>query len=88
MFGTVNFFKTENGMVGVRPSDISLSGGDSDFSFEGKIADSRSMGAGWLCVIEGENGDSYEARILGEETPDEGTHKFFVPQACLMLFKD
>jgi iron(III) transport system ATP-binding protein len=88
MFGTVNFFKTDNGMVGVRPSDISLSGGDGDFSFEGKITDSRSMGAGWLCVIEVENGDSYEAQISGEEAPDKGTHKFFVPQACLMLFKD
>ena len=88
MFGTVNFFKTENGMVGVRPIDISLSGGDGDFSFEGKIADSRSMGAGWLCVIEGENGNSYEAQISGEEAPDKGTHKFFVPKACLMLFKD
>jgi iron(III) transport system ATP-binding protein len=88
MFGTVNFFKTERGMCGVRPSDIALKGGEGDFSFTGHIINSRSMGPGWLCVIEGENGEIYEAQLSGAAAPDNGAHKFFVPQACLMLFKE
>lgn len=88
MFGTVNFFKTDGGIYGARPSDISLSGGDGDFSFTGAITNRRSMGVGWLCAIEDENGGSHEAHLFGETAPDEGTHKFFVPQARLMLFKE
>ena len=88
MFGTVNFFKTEGGIYGARPRDIALSGNDDDFSFTGAITHRRSMGDGWLCAIEGENGESHEAQLSGEVAPDKGTHKFFVPQARLMLFKE
>ena len=88
MFGTVNFFETEGGIYGARPRDIALSGDADDFSFTGKIIQRRPIGDGWLCVIEGENGEGHEAQISGEEAPTEGTHKFFVPRARLMLFKE
>ena len=88
MFGTVNFFKTDGGIYGVRPGDIALSGADGDFSFTGEIKHRRPMGDSWLCAIEGENGESHEAQIFCEEAPHEGTHKFFVPRARLMLFKE
>ena len=87
MFGTVNFFKTDGGIFGARPNDIALSGADGDFSFTGEIKHCRPMGDSWLCTIEGENGESHEAQIFGVEAPYEGTHKFFVPRARLMLFK-
>ena len=88
MFGTVNFFKTERGIYGARPGDISLSGGGDDFSFTGDIIGRRAMGDSWLCSIAGENGESYEAQLSVETAPQEGAHKFFVPAARLMLFKE
>jgi iron(III) transport system ATP-binding protein len=88
MFGAVNFIKNETGLIGFRPADIALTGGKEDFSFTGEIVDTRLMGPDWLCLIKGEDGAGYEALLKGDAPPKKGAHKFFVPQARLMLFKD
>lgn len=88
MFGAVNFFTRDGDRIGVRPADVSLSGDADDFSFSGEITETRLMGADWLCLIKGEKGAHYEALIGGDAAPQLGSHKFFVPQARLMLFND
>lgn len=88
MFGAVNLIKSKTGFQGFRPADVALTGAPDDFTFTGEITETRLMGADWLCLIKGADGVGFEALLHGEVPPELGTHKFFVPQARLMLFKD
>jgi iron(III) transport system ATP-binding protein len=88
MFGAVNLLKSGAGIQGFRPADVSLTGAADDFSFAGELVETRLMGADWLCLIKGEDGVGFEALLSGDTPPELGAHKFFVPQARLMLFKD
>jgi len=88
MFGAVNLVKTSKGAHGFRPADVSFTGTADDFTFAGEIVETRLMGADWLCLIKGEGGAGFEALLSAENPPELGAHKFFVPQARLMLFKD
>ena len=88
MFGNVNFLKADAGTYGIRPNDIALTGEDDDFTFDGEITGTRSMGGDWLCLIKTDAGQTFEALLGGDTPPPEAAHKFFVPRARLMLFKD
>ena len=88
MFGAVNLVKSGEGVRGFRPADVSFTGTADDFTFNGEIVEMRLMGADWLCLIKSEDGAGFEALLGGETPPALRVHKFFVPQARLMLFKD
>ena len=87
MFGTVNVLKSDDGMIGVRPHDISLTGAADDWSIKGEIVSVRSVGSAWLCKLALPEGAEWEAIIAQDEAPKAGQHEFFVRQANLMLFK-
>ena len=86
MFGPVNMLPGENGKA-VRPNDVAFSGSGDDIQLAGEVTALRPIGREILCDITLESGESWHALVPVAEQPTLGTHKLFVPQACLMLFK-
>lgn len=89
MFGPLNIMADaqSGGQIGVRPSDMALSGKAKDFSVEGEVHNVRAIGPDWLCDITLADGLAWQALIRGGARPQNGANKFFVPRARLMLFK-
>ena len=86
MFGPINMLPGETSRA-VRPSDIGLTGSDDDIEVGGEIVSVRPIGSDALLDVKLDSGESWQVIVKLEDAPTDGAHKFFVPQARLMLFK-
>ena len=86
MFGPINMLPGETSGA-VRPSDIGLTGSDDDIEVGGEIVSIRPIGPDALLDVKLDSGESWQVIVKLEDAPTDGAHKFFVPQARLMLFK-
>lgn len=86
MFGPVNSLPGAAGRL-VRPADVALSGSGDDIEVSGEIVAVRPIGRRALLDITLESGESWQVECPLELAPQMGPHKFFVPQARLMLLK-
>ena len=86
MFGPINMLPGETGRA-VRPADIGLTGAGDDSEVGGEIVSMRPIGRDALLDVKLESGESWQVVTRLEEAPMLGAHKFFVPQARLMLLK-
>ena len=86
MFGPINMLPGETSRA-VRPSDIGLTGAADDIEVGGEIVTVRPIGSDALLDVKLDSGESWQVIVKLEDAPTDGAHKFFVPQARLMLFK-
>ena len=86
MFGPINMLPGETSRA-VRPVDVALSGSGDDFEVSGEIVSMRPIGRDALLDVKLESGESWQVVTRLEDASMSGAHKFFVPQARLMLFK-
>lgn len=86
MFGPINMLPGETSRA-VRPADIVLAGAGDDIAFAGEIVSMRPIGRTALLDVRLDGGESWQVEAPLDNAPTSGVHKFFVPQARLMLFK-
>lgn len=86
MFGPINMLPGETSRA-VRPFDIGLTGAADDIEVGGEIVTVRPIGSDALLDVKLDSGESWQVIVKLEDAPTDGAHKFFVPQARLMLFK-
>ena len=86
MFGPINMLPGETSRA-VRPADIVLAGAGDDIAFAGEIVSMRPIGRTALLDVRLAGGETWQLEAPLDNAPTSGAHKFFVPQARLMLFK-
>ena len=86
MFGPINMLPGETSRA-VRPADIVLAGAGDDIAFAGEIVSMRPIGRTALLDVRLDGGETWQVEAPLDNAPISGAHKFFVPQARLMLFK-
>ena len=86
MFGPINMLPGETSRA-VRPADIVLAGAGDDIAFAGEIVSMRPIGRTALLDVRLAGGETWQVEAPLDNAPTSGAHKFFVPQARLMLFK-
>ena len=86
MFGPINMLPGETSRA-VRPADIVLAGAGDDIAFAGEIVSMRPIGRMALLDVRLARGETWQVEAPLDNAPTSGAHKFFVPQARLMLFK-
>jgi iron(III) transport system ATP-binding protein len=86
MFGPMNMLPGKQ-ICAVRPADIALTGAGDDIEVSGEIISVRPIGRDALLDVTLAGGEVWHVLTALENAPAPGPHKFFVPQARLMLFK-